>query len=232
MGTGYGTQSAQVLKRLKRRGHPVSIHANYGQTVGIGKWNGISVYPQGYETWSQDVIGPHMRAVQAEDDSPLVLVTLCDVWVLSNPKLANIDRIWSWVPIDHSGLPPSVESWLVRDNVTPIAMSKHGSDVLATRGIEHVYIPHALEKHWKPVPFPSDPWPGRFVVTIPNANKGVLPSRKAWGENLLAFGVFSRGKDDVMLYLHTDVTGSGYGIDLPALIKACGIDADKVRIVD
>jgi glycosyltransferase involved in cell wall biosynthesis len=232
MGTGYGTQSAQVLKRLKRRGHSSSVHSNFGQSVGIGKWNGIPVYPQGYDAWSQDVIMSHYRDVQIQDDSPLVLATLCDVWVLANPRLSQIENILSWVPIDHNGLPPKVESWLVRDNVTPVAMSQHGSDVLTSRDIEHVYIPHALEKHWKPVAFPSDPWPGKFVVTIPNANKGILPSRKAWGENLLAFSMFARDKDDVLLYLHTDVTGSGHGIDLSALIKASGISADKVQFVD
>jgi glycosyltransferase involved in cell wall biosynthesis len=232
MGTGYGTQSAQVLRRLKKRGHPTSVHANFGQLNSIGKWNGIPVYPQGYDAWSQDVIIPHYRDVQIQDDSPLVLATLCDVWVLANPKLADIDTIWSWVPIDHNGVPPSVEKWLVRDNVTPVAMSKHGSTALDAKGIDHVYIPHALEKHWEPSKFDRDPWPDKFVVTIPNANKGVLPSRKAWGENILAFSIFAADKDDVVLYLHTDMSGSGHGIDLGALLKAAGVPHHKVRLVD
>ena len=232
MGTGYGTQSAQVLRRLKRRGHRTSVHANFGHLGNIGKWHGIPVYPQGYDSWSQDVIISHYRDVQAQHDSPLVLATLCDVWVLSNPRLEDIDTIWSWVPIDHNGVPPAVEKWLVKPNVTPIAMSKHGSTAMSAKGIHHVYIPHALEKHWKPSEFKTDPWPGKFVVTMPQANKGVLPSRKQWGENLLAFSIFARDKDDVVLYLHTDLTGSGHGIDLGALIKACGIPQDKIRLVD
>jgi len=60
----------------------------------------------------------------------------------------------------------------------------------------------------------------------------VLPSRKAWGENLLAFGMFAQDKPDAMLYLHTDATGSGSGIDLVALIKASGIPPEKVMFVD
>jgi glycosyltransferase involved in cell wall biosynthesis len=111
-------------------------------------------------------------------------------------------------------------------------MSKHGSEVLTQRGIDHAYIPHALEKHWTPTVLERDPWPGRFVVTIPNANKGVMPSRKAWGENLLAFGVFAKSRPDALLYLHTDASGSGAGIDLLSLVEAAGISPDQVMFVD
>ena len=232
MPTGYGTQSAQVLKRLKKRGHPTSVHTNYGHMAGVAKWNGMRVFPMGYDAWSQDLIVRHYRSVEEEAKSPLVLVTLCDVWVLANSRLADIDRIWSWVPIDHAQVPPKVEAWLRKDNVTPIAMSKHGSQAMSDRGIEHVYIPHALEKHWQPMKAEFDPWPGRFVVTIPNANKGVLPSRKAWGENLLAFGVFAKSHPDALLYLHTDATAMSQGIDLQSLVRACGIAEDQVTFVD
>jgi hypothetical protein len=232
VGTGYGTQTAQVLRRLKRRGHPAAVHANYGQAVGVGKWNGLRVYPQGMDGWSQDVIVDHYRAVEGESSVPLQLVTLCDVWVLAQPRLAELDSIWSWVPIDHAGLPPDVERWLRRPNVLPLAMSKHGSAVLDAAGIDHRYVPHALEKHWRPSVLEADPWPGRFVVTIPNANKGVLPSRKAWGENLLAFAVFARRHPEALLYLHTDARGSGLGIDLPLLVQRCGISPEQVMFVD
>jgi hypothetical protein len=200
--------------------------------AGIGKWNGMRLFPMGYDSWSQDLVMKHYESVQAESKTPLVFATLCDVWVISNKRLGEIENIWSWVPIDHAGVPPKVEEWLVRDNVTPIAMSKHGSRAMNDRGIEHVYIPHALEKHWQPMVVERDPWPGRFVVTIPNANKGVLPSRKAWGENLLAFGVFAKSHPDALLYLHTDATAMSQGIDLPTLIRAAGIQPDQVMFVD
>ena len=232
MPTGYGTQSAQVLRRVRKRGHPLTIQANFGHMLGVGKWEGARVFPMGYETWSHDIMFQHYREVRKESSEPLVFATLCDVWVLKGRAWDEMDSIVSWVPIDHAGLPPAVEAWLVKDNVTPIAMSQHGSKVMDARGIDHVYIPHALEKHWQPTVMEHDPWPGKFVVTIPNANKGVLPSRKAWGENLLAFGIFAQGKDDVLLYMHTDATGSGAGIDLVSLIQACGIREDQVIFVD
>jgi glycosyltransferase involved in cell wall biosynthesis len=232
MPTGYGTQSAQALRRMRKRGHPLTIQANWGHIGDVGKWEGARVFPMGYETWSHDVMFEHYRRVRKEAQDPLLFVTLCDVWVLKGKAWDEMDGIVSWVPIDHAGLPPAVEAWLRKDNVTPVAMSQHGSRVMTDRGIEHVYIPHALEKHWQPTVLADDPFPGKFVVTIPNANKGVLPSRKAWGENLLAFGVFAQGKDDVLLYLHTDATGSGAGIDLPSLVSAAGIPPEKVMFVD
>lgn len=232
MPTGYGTQSAQVLRRLRKRGHPLTIQANYGHQGHVGKWEGARVFPVGYEAWSHDVMFEHYRRVRKESSSPLAFMTLCDVWVLKGTAWDDMDAVVSWVPIDHAGLPPAVEAWLVKDQVRPVAMSKHGSAAMEARGIDHVYIPHALEKHWAPSVMERDPFDGRFVVTIPNANKGVLPSRKAWGENLLAFSMFAKSRPDALLYLHTDATGSGAGIDLLSLVRAAGISRDQVMFVD
>ena len=226
--TGYGTQSAQVLRRLKRRGHDVAVHANYGQTLGMGSWSGIPVYPAGEDGFSQDNIWGHWLDFTGESDEPATMVSLCDVWVLTNPNLAKVERILSWVPIDHMNVVPKVESWLRKPNVTPVAMSKHGLDACERKDIEAVYIPHALERHWKPTELPDDPFAGRFVVTIPNANKGVMPSRKAWGENILAFALFAKKHPDALRYLHTEAK-SAYGIDLVALVEAAGIDPKQVQ---
>ena len=229
--TGYGTQTAQVLRRLKRRGHDPVVHANFNQQMGEGKWNGIRVLPQGYDTWSNDIILAHYGAVAKESDVPLRMVTLCDVWVLNNPRFTELDIIWSWTPVDHMNVPPQVLAWSQRPNVLPIAMSKHGKAAFDRADVQSVYIPHALEKHWKPTPMEQDPFPGRFVVSAINANKGVLPNRKAWGENLLAFAMFAQKHDDALLYVHSDLK-SPIGIDLVALIKACGIPESQVVFAD
>lgn len=229
--TGYGTQSAQVLRRLKKRGHDTAVHANYGQNLGMGSWNGIPIYPAGYDGYSQDNIWGHWQDFVQQSDDPSLMITLCDVWVLKNPNLSKIDRILSWVPIDHAGVVPEVEKWLRRENVVPVAMSQHGKDACDRKGIESVYIPHALEKHWKPTHFEEDPWAGRFVVTIPNANKGVLPSRKSWGENILAFSIFAKDRPDALLYLHTEAR-SQFGIDLVSLVESAGIKSSQVQFAE
>lgn len=231
MGTGYSTQTEQVTRRLKKRGHDVAISANYGHVKGLSKWHGIPVYPQGYDQYSQDVIWAHFKHFAGQSDLPTRLVTLYDVWVLKNAEMLNTaDEIWAWTPIDHMNVPPQVLEFVARGNVLPLAMSKHGQEAMARRDVESVYVPHALEKHWKPTPM-DDPWPGRFVVMIPNANKGVLPSRKAWGENLLAFASFAKAHPEALLYLHTEAQ-AGIGIDLVALVKACGIAPEQVVFVN
>jgi glycosyltransferase involved in cell wall biosynthesis len=220
-----------VVRRLKRRGHDVAVHSNFGHYLGMGKWQGVPIYPSGYDNYSQDNIWGNWLDFNERSSEPAIMITLCDVWVLKNPHLSKVERILSWVPIDHAGLVPGVAAWLRRDNVTPVAMSKHGKAACDRAGIESVYIPHALEKHWKPTPVPVDPWPGRFVVTIPNANKGVMPSRKSWGENILAFSVFAQRHPEALLYLHTEAKPA-HGIDLVMLIESVGLTADQVQFIN
>ena len=62
----------------------------------------------------------------------------------------------------------------------------------------------------------------RFVVGMNAANKGVMPNRKAFGENLLAFSMFAQKFDDAILYLHTDASGALGGIRLMDLILSVG----------
>lgn len=231
VGTGYGTQTAQVVRRLKKRGHDVAVMANYGAPPQMSKWNGVPVYPAGFDQHSQDVIFAHWKHWEKQGDAPGVMATLYDVWVLRNPNLKDVPRILSWVPIDHMQVTPEVGNWLSAPNVTPIAMSKHGQEAMGRAGIESVYIPHALESHWKPTPAEVDGFPGRFVVTMTAANKGVLPSRKAFGENILAFSLFAKKHPEALLYLHTEAKPA-YGIDLPAILKSCGVAPDQVMFAD
>jgi len=231
MGTGYSTQTEQVVRRLKRRGHDVAVSSNYGQVGHIGKWNGIPVWPQGYDQYSQDVIWAHFKAFARESPERSQLVTLYDSWVISNSELLqNADEVWCWTPIDHMGVPPRVHQVVSRPNILPIAMSKHGQEAFARRDIESVYIPHALEKVWKPTPM-DDPWPARWVVMMPHANKGQMPSRKSWAENVMAFAAFAKRHPEALLYLHCEVQ-SAMGIDLLALLKAAGVSPSQVAIVN
>jgi glycosyltransferase involved in cell wall biosynthesis len=72
----------------------------------------------------------------------------------------------------------------------------------------------------------------RFVVMMTAANKGVHPPRKAFAENLMAFGMFAQDNPDAVLYMHTDETPGMGGIDLTTLLMACGVDRDRVKFAD
>lgn len=247
--TGYGTQTAQVLPRLNKD-YAVASMANYGLEAASTNWvtpdsQSIPVYPRGADTWSNDIIPAHahdwfFRNVDADN----LIITLFDVWVFKGEKWKQFP-VASWTPIDHTPAPPEVAAWCRQDSVFPIAMSQFGKAMLENVGIESWYIPHAIEKVFQPTKCfttaDGDVLTGRefmgisedkFVVGMNAANKGVAPIRKAFGENLLAFSMFAKKRDDAVLYLHTDPSGSLGGIRMMDLILSCGIDKSKVIFPD
>jgi glycosyltransferase involved in cell wall biosynthesis len=244
--TGYGTQSKQVISRLVRQGHKVAMMSNYGcegvnTTIetGFGK---IPHYSRGMNQYSTDVLPLNHAHWSAENpDLPNFLITLYDVWVLDNPALDKLP-IASWVPIDHQPAPEKVLAWLKKPNVTPIAMSKFGKNMIEQAGIESEYIPHAIETNiFKPTKNLPEGISGeefmggkdKFVVGMNFANKaGGFIHRKAVAENFLAFAIFASKRDDVLLYLHTEPYGKQSGFVLPNILAACGVPAEKVLMVD
>ena len=245
-GTGYGQQTAQVIPRLKKDNYEIAVAANYGLEANNTFWNSksgpIQIYARGHDQYSNDVIPAHMYDWSVKDpEAKNLLITLFDVWVFKGDKW-NDWNVASWVPIDHLPAPVEVLQWCRKPNVSPIAMSKFGQQMLENAGIESYYVPHAVESVYKPTHYlpelkmtprefmglPED----AFVVGMNAANKGVYPCRKAFGENLLAFSMFAQGKENVYLYLHTDASGSLGGIRLKDLIMSVGIPEDKVVFVD
>ena len=112
-------------------------------------------------------------------------------------------------------------------------------------GIECDYVPHAFESVFAPTTsiVGSDGsaksprelmniGDDRFVVMMNAANKGIVPNRKSFGENLLAFSLFAKKHDDALLYLHTEQFGAMGGIDLVKLVNAVGIPEHQVKFVD
>ena len=238
--TGYGQQTAVVTSRMKAMGNNVAIFNNYGLEGSNTDWNGIPVYQRGSELYSNDVVPAHMfNWTERNPKQNHILFTLYDTWVLKGPRWADWN-VASWVPIDHLPAPPLVAKWCRQPFVTPIAMSQYGQEMLENVGIESLYIPHAIESTFKPmkrhkgitgrnfIGVAED----KFVVGMNAANKGVSPNRKAFGENILAFSMFAQMHDDVVLYLHTDSSGSLGGIKLQELVLSCGIKEHQYAFVD
>lgn len=243
--TGYGQQTAQIIPRLLQDQHEVAIHAMYGLEGSTSMWNGVKLYPRGLAPYSDDIMVAHwMDWANGNRALPPILMTLFDVWVFKSATFDQVPNIASWVPIDHAPVPPDVLAWLDRKNVMPIAMSKFGSRMLDKAGVKHEYAPHGIESTFKPTTHYSN---GRlqatgrelmgidddkFVVMMNAANKGVNPSRKAFAENMLAFGIFAQTHPEAVLYLHTEANGSMGGISLLHLAEACGIRPEQMKIVD
>lgn len=242
--TGYGTQTKQVVSRMIADGHRIVVAANYGAEASITEFDGIPVYPRGYDPWNNDVVGPYFEDWKNQNpDHRYMQFTLFDVWVYNAQRFDEIPTV-SWVPIDHFPVPPAVAEFLRKPTVTPIAMSKFGRDMLKAAKIDCHYIPHAIERVFKPtgrVKVGDSMMSGReimgidedrWVVGCVNANKGVLPSRKVWPENILAFSLFAKNHPDAVLYLHTERDGAMGGLKLPEIIKSVGIPDDQVKFVN
>lgn len=243
--TGYGGQTAQASLRLQAAGHKVAIAANYGLEGTTLDWHGIRQYPRGFDLHSNDVVPAYMQAWAYEHAGldPL-LITLYDVYIFQGDQWDTVPQIASWVPIDHTPVPPDVAAWLRRKNVTPIAMSRFGASMLDLAGIESLYVPHGIERVFKPTAgidaggrwltgrgfmgIPED----RFVFGMVSANKGVVPNRKAFPEAFLAFSMFAKQHRDAVLYVHTEDRGGMGGINLVELARACDIPPDQVVFVD
>lgn len=233
--TGYGQQTAQATKRLRASGHSVAVHANYGLEGSSTVWDGMTIYPRGLAPYSDDVMVAHyLEWANREPSLKPLLITLFDCWVFKSKSLDHVPQIVSWVPIDHTPCPPDVLEWCKKPNVLPVAMSLYGQKMLHQAGVDALYVPHGIEKVFKPteggreiLEIPDE----RFVVMMNAANKGSSPPRKGFGENLLAFAVFAKRHPDALLYLHTEQAGFN-GVDLPVLLKACGVPEANYQFVD
>ena len=240
--TGYGMQAKLLVDRLQRDGAKVAALSNYGVEGNISTYDTghgvIPHYPRGMDAYSNDV-APMQHAHWKSQNKNLkdLLITLYDVWVLKGAAWDKLN-IASWVPLDHTTLPPKVEAWLRKPNVTPIAMSPFGVEQMKAKGIDCEYVPHAIDtKIMKPT------WEiqgqnvrefmgvdeDTFVVGSVAANKASgLLHRKAFSENLLAFSIFRQTHPNSVLYLHTDPLGTAGGWNLLPMLKAMGIPKEAV----
>lgn len=241
--TGYGQQSWEVVTRMKRHGIDVASVTNYGREGVNGyvetPYGKIYEYARGMDLYSNDSTPvAHAHHTSQHPDKPSLLVTLADVWILTNPDFDKFPKIASWVPLDHVSMPPAVKKWLDKPNVMPIAMAPFGMEQMAEVGIEGTYIPHAIDTH---VFKPTDKIEGQltrrflnlkdddFLIVVNSANKANKSiHRKAFAELLLAFAVFRKKNPNAYLYIHTEPTGLAGGFHLPRLASACGLPMDSV----
>ena len=246
--TGYGQQTALVVKRMIADGHKIAVASNYGLEACVTEWEGIPVYPKGFDAYSNDVVGPYFDDWRRQwPDHRHMQFTLYDVWVYQAPRFDDIPTV-SWVPIDHMPAPPAVQHFLRKPNVRPIAMSKFGQRELQRIGIDCDYVPHAIDLSvFKPTGRVAMDegklMTGReimglgrnaedkFVVGCFNANKGVNPSRKAWVENILAFAQFAIHHDDAMLFIYSDRDAAMGGVNLGEIVRQAGLRDHQVQFV-
>lgn len=207
------------------------------------EWEGIPVYPRGLDAYSNDVIPAYAMDWGRPTGQQATVITLFDCWVFAGAGWDLLERVASWVPIDHFPAYQRVLDWLAKPNVTPIAMSKFGLDTIQRADIEALYVPHAIDTRiFRPTELiagtdgqvPARQWMGvpedAVVIGMCSANKG--NDRKSFAESFLAAGMVMQENPDVWLYLHTEPTAAMSGLDLRALLAATGVPMDRVAFPD
>lgn len=229
--SGYSVETAITTTRLKEH-CDLALLATFGLHGGIQEWNGIPVFPGGADSFSNDVIGKAARAWQAD-----IIITLKDALVF-NPQTFNGFRWCPMTPVDHDPSTPQVIE-RVRQSYRPIAYAPHGFRALRKAGLDPLYAPHAYDPA---IYYPMDRAEARKVFNLPDdlfivgtvaVNRGGLPSRKAWVENLQAFAAFAHDKPNARYFVHTDLADDGYeaGVPLRQIMANVGI-LDKVLFCD
>lgn len=227
--TGYGMQTALLLKQLSKLGHEVDVSAFFGVQGAKLDTNGHRILPPGSDPYGNDILLAH-RDFYGHD----IVIGLLDIWVLNPELLSIMDNFYNWTPVDHDPIPPAVQN-TASFAAGIISMSEFGKKAFDKIGIKNTFIPHAIDtsklyrrdKQYvrKELGIGQD----NFVIGMFMANKG-SPSRKAFFEQLSAIKIFMDANSDAVLYLHTRIDGRG-GEDLTRIIDLVGIDKSRVHAV-
>lgn len=237
VGTGYGTQTKQVLDRLAFYTH-VEFAANYGVEGAPSEYRtplglAIKMWPRGYAPFSQDVIGAYWDDFTDRHPDGMFF-GLSDAFVLPPDVYENVPmRLWT--PVEHVPCPPDLLRVFhpQQSKVKPLAMSQFGQQELAKAGIDAPYIPHSIEPTFRPTEgggelmgVPED----AFVFSIIAANKYHSPERKRFSTQMVAFQHIAKRHPDTFLYIHAD-THAPQSITLIDLANTLGL-RDRVLFAD
>lgn len=232
IGSGYGQQTAQVLSRLRNDGHEVACVSNFGAAAALN-WQGIPVYADGLKQYSVDIFPRHLKLHGG------ISIGLFDSWPMVQvaDQLTELNLAW-WVPIDHDPVPPGVVEFFNKSRAIAIAMTKFGEAQLRKIGMPEeavTYIPHAIDTKQlfidvgpigrKAMGIPED----AHLVMMNAANRGRIPVRKAFGENLLAISNHLKRHPDAWAYIHTEPEGISDGMNLIRYLKFIDAPMERFR---
>jgi glycosyltransferase involved in cell wall biosynthesis len=238
--SGYSVQARLIALGIRKHCH-LALLSTFGLHGSIQTWTdhnrlpveeGIPMFPGGADAFANDVIGKAAKAWQAD-----AIITLKDTLVFHPQSFAGF-RWMPMAPIDHDPPSPQVIE-RCRASYRPIAYAPHGFRALRSAGLDPAYCPHAYDPQ---VYYPVDKAEARaaldltadlFIIGTCAVNRGGVPSRKSWIENLQAFAAFAADKPNVRYFLHTDLADDNYeaGIPLRPLMAQMGI-LDKVLFCD
>lgn len=225
--TGYATQSALILPRLRDLGHDVAVFATAGQPGHPGHWNGIPVFPHTtYADAGEDVVTNHYAAWKAD----IVFTFLC-TWFLEYPAVWRGLRTVHITPVDCSPMSWEDHARITNTGGMPAAISQFGLAQMraGTEGrakLDPLYLPHGVSlstftpNHDRDAMRADMGFKDKFVVGMNFHNND--KDRKNTDPAMRGFAKFHAKHPDSVLAIHA-IQALKDGIVLPRLASHLGI---------
>jgi len=249
MSTGYGCVWDNLLTRwAKLKPNWEFMHVGWQNTDRPHKRaEGYTMLPRSKNGWGFDIVANYLMK-----HKPDILITLADIGKQSGfiPGVNNARKSgWKgkWImysPIDCHQWALHWDEILMASDVN-VAMSNFGGELFKSRNVPNVkIIPHGVDiNKYKPLE-DREQLRTRFGIN----NKFVLgfvgrnQVRKMIAYMMRGFANFAKGKDDVVLLLHTDNMppgGEGRGWAIDGLVYKyeketgqCLFESEKVRLTE
>jgi glycosyltransferase involved in cell wall biosynthesis len=212
--TGYGRVSKELTVALHNAGHEIIV-------IGWGYQGEPHDYP--FEivpcNTHRENFGEDKLASIIQDYRPDILFTLGDPWMSDFVPHMEERKTLCWIsyfPIDGYPIPPEWHSWLKNIDI-PVVFSKFSFGLVKEiLGRNPFYIPHGVDTEvFKPLEDTKSIKQdilGRddlFVVGCVARNQ----PRKNLPALFKAFAKFAQNKNDVALYMHSQIRDVGWNLD-------------------
>lgn len=226
--SAYAIQSRALARYLQRAGHEVVVYglSYYGEPITLDET--VLMVGQG-SLPPNDAMQINQHAARFAVDA---ILTYKDPFDLRNMRLLEVPWI-AVAPVDTEPASLAVLSGL-DDASAVITLTRHGQAALKEQGIEAHYAPCGIDTQAftpgdkgearRALKLPEDP----FIALVVAANQS-NPSRKNLDQIILTWEVFHREHPDSLLWLHTDLTPGGGGLNLAMLIDQLGWDKRHYR---
>jgi glycosyltransferase involved in cell wall biosynthesis len=217
--TGYARVTSTLARAFVAAGHRVTV-------LGLGYQGEAHREPYRVLPWESTESAGELEAA-VDGDRPGLVLTIGDPWMFEwLPALPARRRVkWlAYFPVDGRPLPAAWAEWCRAPDDAVVFCDFSRGVVSEATGRSPYVIPHGvdtgtfrpLDKGWAKARVGVD---GRFVVGTVAANQ----QRKNLPALIRAFAEFAEGKDDAILYLHTQIAPGGYW-EVDELVRRFGVE--------
>lgn len=224
--TGYGQQTALWVPLLASLGHEVVISSFHGLQGSPMQWGKHVVLPDSQHPYGADIIAARMEREECD-----LTITLMDQFALEG-KFPSGLNVAHWMPVDCESFLNGAGRLdiltLQASGAMPIAISRHGEEMLKRSGFSPLYVPHGIDmktfqrsERAREEGRKAEQLKGKFLIGINANNKD--PYRKGMAEQLAAFARLHEKYEDTHLLLHCTMAEPN-SVSLGPLIAELGLN--------